>query len=117
MEGIDPLGLHVPHEVHEVAAIRLERVVGEQGVADPGDQGAGGGGAALLVASRTRARRASTFSAAGKYVAVEEIAALGHEGDTGRDGWPGRQAGAITFITIDLFYVLRGGVDCKHDAG
>ena len=37
LEGIDPLGLHVAEEVHEVAAIRLDRVVGQQGIADPGD--------------------------------------------------------------------------------
>ena len=35
---VSPLGLHVADEVHEVAAIRLDRVVGQQRVADPGNQ-------------------------------------------------------------------------------
>ena len=39
VQGVDSLGLHVPHEVHEVAAVRLDRMVGQEHVADPGDQG------------------------------------------------------------------------------
>ena len=39
VQGVDSLGLHVPHEVHEVAAVGLDRVVGQERVADPGDQG------------------------------------------------------------------------------
>ena len=44
----DAPDLHVADEIGEVATIRLDRVVGEQGVADPGEQGRGDlvGGAA-----------------------------------------------------------------------
>ena len=40
----DALGLHVADEVHEVAAVGFDRVVRQQGVADPGHQGPGDGG-------------------------------------------------------------------------
>ena len=38
VQRVDALGLHVPHEVHQIPAIGLDRVVREQHVAEPGHQ-------------------------------------------------------------------------------
>ena len=43
-QGRDALGLHVADEIHEVAAIGFDGMVGQQRVADPGHQGPGDGG-------------------------------------------------------------------------
>ena len=64
-QRVDALGLHVPHEVHEVAAVGFDRVVREQHIADPGDEGPGGGRGIVPVAANAWERKASTLSAAG----------------------------------------------------
>ena len=38
VKRVNPLRLHVPHEVHEIAAVGLDRVVREQHVAEPGHE-------------------------------------------------------------------------------
>src|SRR5512142_2369178 len=38
LERRDALRLHVPEEVHEVAAVGLDRMVGQERVADPGHE-------------------------------------------------------------------------------
>ena len=80
-----PLGLHVPQEVHEVAAVGLDRVVREQRVADPGHQGPGRGRGSLPVAAKAWARKASTL-AGRRGVAFQEVAPLGQERGA---GWRG----------------------------
>jgi hypothetical protein len=88
----DALGLHVPGEVEEVAAIRLDRVIRQQGVADPGDQGGGGlvGGAAAGFQSTGEE---GGDLVGGRCVAVEEVVALGHQGRAARR--QSGQAGAV----------------------
>ena len=93
----DALGLHVADEVQEVAAIGFDGVVGQQGVADPGDQRPGDAGRSLPLASRARARKAGDLVGGGG-VAVEEVAALGQEGRAGRR--QGREAGVGIFSMI-----------------
>ena len=59
VRGVDSLGLHVPQEVHEVAAVGFDRIV-DAASRRSTHQGPGGGGASLPVASRARATKAST---------------------------------------------------------
>ena len=88
--GVDALGLHVADEVHEVAAVGLDRVVGQQRVADPGHQGPGDGGRS--VAGLQGVGQEGCDLVGGRGVAVEEVAALGHEGRAG--GAAGGRAGS-----------------------
>ena len=76
----DALGLHVPEEVHEVSAVGLDRVVRQERIADPGDQGPGGGRG---VGSRggQRLGQEGLDLVGGRGVPIEEVAPLGHEGD------------------------------------
>ena len=76
--GVDALGLHVPDEVHEVAAVGFDRVVGQQRVADPGDQRPGDAGRSVA-GLQGGARKAGDLVGGGG-VAVEEVAALGQRG-------------------------------------
>ena len=77
----DALGLHVPNEIREVAAIGFDRVVGQQCVTDPGDQGPGDSGRA--VAGLQGVGQEGGDLVGGRGVAVEEVAALGQEGRAG----------------------------------
>ena len=87
-----PLGLHVPQEVHEVAAIGLDRVVRQQGVADPGHQGPGGGRG--IAAGGLQGVGQEGFDLGrGRGVAFQEVAPLGHERGAGRGGLGVRSAG------------------------
>ena len=85
LQGVDALGLHVPDEVHEVAAVGFDRVVGQQGVADPGDQGPGRGRG--IAAGGLQGPGQEGFDlVGGRGVALEEVAPLGHEGRRGAGG-------------------------------
>ena len=83
VQGVDSLGLHVPHEVHEVAAVGLDRMVRQEGVADPGDQGPRRG---LGIAARgIKGTGQEGFDFGGRRgVAFEEVGPLGEERGTGR---------------------------------
>jgi hypothetical protein len=96
VQGVDSLGLHVPHEVHEVAAVGFDRVVRQQRVADPGDQRPGGG---RSVAVRLQgAGEKGLDLGRGRSVAFEEIAALRHQGRAGRGSRrQGGEVGAVIF--------------------
>ena len=85
VQGVDSLGLHVPHEVHEVAAVRLDRVVREQRVANPRHQGPGGGQG--ITAGGLQGPGQEGFDLGGRRgVPFQEVAALGHQRDAGRRG-------------------------------
>src|SRR5262245_15440155 len=85
VEGIDPLGLHVAEEVQEVPAIRLDRVVGEQRIADPGDQRPGGGGGVGTGGGQGLGQEGFDLGGGGS-VPLEEVAPLGDERHVGRSG-------------------------------
>ena len=95
LQGSDALGLHVADEIHEVAAIRLDRVVGQQGVADPRDQRgrAGRRSAGFQGVSQERLDLVG-----GRGVALKEVAALG---DEGRARWRERQSRELGINLID----------------
>ena len=84
LQRCDALGLHVADEIHEVAAIGFDRVVRQQGVADPGHQGPGDGGRSA--AGLQGVGQEGLDLVGGRGVALEEIAALGDEGRAGRPG-------------------------------
>ena len=90
LQGSDALRLHVADEIHEVAAVGLDRVVGQQRVADPRHQCRGGTLADPPLASRARARKASTLSAAG---ASPSRKSLRSGTRVGRGGVAGGRAG------------------------
>src|SRR5207253_5318891 len=92
----------------EVAAVRHDRVVGQQRVADPGDQGAGGG-RGVVAGGLQGAGQEGFDPGGGRGVAVEEVAPLGHQGSAGGGGRQGRQAGAIIFTVIFNIDVLGQG--------
>ena len=99
--GVDALGLHVPEEVGEVAAVGLDRVVGEQGVADPRHQGPGGG--RRVAAGGLQGVGQEGFDlVGGRGVAVEEVAALGQRGEArwraGRAGSAGGRSSGLQQI-------------------
>ncbi len=76
LKRIDPLRLHVPHEVHEVAAVSLDRVVREQHVADPGHEGRGRA-RGVAVGGRESPGQKGFDLLGGRGVAFEEVALLG----------------------------------------
>ena len=80
LQRIDALGLHVAEEVGEVAAVGLDRVVGQQHVADPGDQGPGRGRRRGRLRKRPGPRTGRPRPCRRRGVAVEEVAPLGDEG-------------------------------------
>ena len=65
VQRVDALCSHVPHEVQEIAAVGLDRVVRQKHIADPGHERPGGTHGLAAGGLERRARKASTFSAAG----------------------------------------------------
>jgi hypothetical protein len=104
VEGIDPLSLHVPEEVHEVSAVGLDRVVGEERIADPGDQGPGGGGASVPVAASAWARKASTLSTAGASPSRKSL----RSGTRGTRAGAGGRAGRSQLSFVHVFFAFMG---------
>ena len=85
LQGGDALGLHLTQEVHQVAAIGLDRVVGQQGVADPGDQRRGG--AVGVIAHRLEGAGDEGLDlVGGRAVARKKVTALRHQGRAGQGG-------------------------------
>ena len=72
-------------EIHEVAAVGFDRVVGQQRVADPRHQGSGDLSASLPRGLQGAGEEGFDL-VRGRGVAFEEVAALGHEGRAGRRG-------------------------------
>ena len=82
LQRVDSLGLHVPQEVHEVAAVGFDRVVRQQRVADPGDQGPGGDRG--IAARGLQGPGQEGFDLGrGRGVPLEEVTPLGHQRGAG----------------------------------
>jgi hypothetical protein len=77
--GRGALGLHPPDEIRQVAAVRLHRVVRLQRIADPGDQRRRDG-RGVATGSLQGAGQEGGDLLRGRGLAIEEVAALGHEG-------------------------------------
>ena len=80
------LGLHLPQEVHEVATVGFDRVVGRQHVADPRHQSPGRDGVSVAGHGLQGAGEKGLDLGRGRSVAFEEIAALRHQGGAGWHG-------------------------------
>ena len=109
--GVDALGLHVPHEVHEVAAVGLDRVVRQQRVADPGHQGPGGG-RGIAAGGLQGPGQEGLDLGGGRGVAFQEVAPLGQEGRRAGRGGVRRQDGGevcrglhreVSFVIASVF--------------
>ena len=109
VQGVDALGPHVAHEVGEVAAVGLDGVVRQQGVADPGHEGAGGGRHVALRAAQARARKASTLAAAGASPSRTSVRSgrrgggLGRTTSTSVDGC----VLSMSVVSIDKLHPIR----------
>src|SRR5262249_55495117 len=97
VEGIDPLSLHVPEEVHQIPTVGFDRVVGQEGIADPGDDRSGGGGSVSAGSNQGLGQEGSHF-VGGRGGALEDVTPLGDKGSSGGAGSAsgGRMAG--TFV-------------------
>jgi hypothetical protein len=100
----DTLDLHVADEIEEVAAVGFDRVIGQQGIADPGDQRGGGLVGAAGGVKGTGQEGGDLVG--GRGIAVEEVAALRYQGRASRSRRPRRQGGAIIFTGI--LWIYRG---------
>jgi hypothetical protein len=72
----------VPHEIEEIAAVGFDRVIRQQRVADPGDQG-GGRPVGVAAGGLEGAGQEGLDLVGGGGVAFEEVAALGQQGSAG----------------------------------
>src|SRR5262249_54752513 len=79
---VDALGLHLPGEVGQVAAVGLDRVARQERIADPGDQRPGGGGG-LGARGVEGAGQEGLDLVGGRSVALEGVAPPGDERGAG----------------------------------
>ena len=102
-----PLGLHVADEVHEVAAVGFDRVVGQQRIADPRHQRPGDGGRSA--AGLQGVGQEGFDLVGGRGVALEEVAALGDEGRARPDVAvrQGRELGIGVILLGELHLLVR----------
>ena len=79
VKGCDPLSLHMPQEVHQVAAIRLDRVVRQKQIADPRHSHPGGT-RGLAAGGLQRPGQERLHLGSGRGIVFQEVGPLGHEG-------------------------------------
>ena len=85
LQWVHTLGLHVPQEVHEIAAVGFDRMVRQQRITDPGHQSPGGGG--CVAAGGLQGPGQEGFDLGRRRrIPLQEVAPLGHQGGAGRAG-------------------------------
>ena len=105
LKGSDALLLHVADEIHEVAAIRLDGVVGQQRVADPRHQRLRPCPIRRRLAARARDRKASTLSAAGASPSRKSLVSGTRVGAARLGRGEGREVGVgVICIVICSFF-------------